>query len=147
MCGVPPTLACKRSQNVRPLCVRRAILHLRGLIVHSPRPVCWPLSRGKCYCGKGDPGDTYNLHGQLQDIDCSMPCAGNAAEACGGHTIMSVYAFDLDTGKREPCPYFPPSARTQGSGIAHYRIEETFVPTRPSFRHGFRLPANSFLEV
>lgn len=40
---------------------------------------------GECYCGASVQGV------QVPDSQCSYPCTGNASEACGGNSIISVY--------------------------------------------------------
>ncbi|KAJ3296850.1 hypothetical protein HDU76_006674, partial [Blyttiomyces sp. JEL0837] len=42
---------------------------------------------GECFCGDALPSEGLAPH----DSDCSMPCNGNNAEACGGPARLSVY--------------------------------------------------------
>lgn len=45
---------------------------------------------GECYCGSArDPSSLPAL-----EADCSMPCAGNALEVCGGPNRLSVYEWE-----------------------------------------------------
>ncbi|CAM9901462.1 unnamed protein product [Hapterophycus canaliculatus] len=47
----------------------------------------------ECWCGSGTPAETYNLYGQLTDVDCDMACTGDASEKCGGILKASVYTY------------------------------------------------------
>ena len=43
-----------------------------------------------CFCG-----DAFGMFGQAKaDSDCSLPCAGNSSEICGGDFFNSVYEIE-----------------------------------------------------
>lgn len=49
-------------------------------------------SSTQCFCGM-----TYSRYGRLRDEQCSMRCAGDYNEICGGFLMNSIYY----TGKKE----------------------------------------------
>ena len=49
-------------------------------------------SSTQCFCGM-----TYSRYGRLRDERCSMRCAGDYNEICGGFLMNSIYY----TGKKE----------------------------------------------
>ncbi len=46
------------------------------------------LQRDACFCG-----DSYGKYGKASESDCSIPCAANATQICGGEWRNSVYAI------------------------------------------------------
>lgn len=60
------------------------------------RNPCFSLRHPQCYCGVAadDPA-------RLGDARCSIPCAGDATQVCGGFNAISVYEF-VDTVDIEP---------------------------------------------
>ncbi|TRX97068.1 hypothetical protein FHL15_001862 [Xylaria flabelliformis] len=46
--------------------------------------------RSQCFCGNSVPQDRMPVNGTIGG-DCSMPCAGDSNELCGGAALISVY--------------------------------------------------------
>lgn len=45
------------------------------------------VCRIECFCGNEQPDGMFDM----PDTACSIPCAGDKTQICGGNRIMSVY--------------------------------------------------------
>lgn len=57
------------------------------------------MCQRQCWCG--DANTDFDKHGDRDESQCTMPCAGAVGENCGGFNAVSVYQ---DGGRPDSVP-------------------------------------------